>query len=151
MLELTGKYLMVFGLGMLKFAFAPVVAVGLGLSFWDTFIFTVAGMMTTVIVLAFIGERLRPWLLRVFFPNRRIFTSRNRRIVKIWRKYGVVGVAFLTPILFSPVVGMMIALAFGEKRLRIIVTMGVSALFWGVVLSLMISFYGVKIMNYFAI
>ncbi len=149
MSDLLIKYMTIFGLGMFKFAIAPLVAVGMKLSFLPTFLLSIGGMMTTVLFLAFAGERLRPWILNTFFPKRRIFTPRNRKIVKIWRKYGIVGVAFLTPIFFSPVIGMMIALAFGEKRQRIILTMFISALFWGSILSASILFFGEKVIQQF--
>ncbi len=143
------KYGTVFLTGMFKFAIAPLVAAGLELSFLPSFLLTFGGMTTTVLVLGFVGTKIRPWVLNTFFPNRRVFTPRNRQIVKIWRKYGIVGVAFLTPIFFSPVIGMMIALAFGEKRYRIITTMLISAFSWALILSGVISFFGAKVMEQF--
>src|SRR5262245_37085103 len=38
-------------------------------------------------------------------PKKRIFTTRNRRIIKIWQSYGLVGLAALTPIIFSIPIG----------------------------------------------
>jgi len=54
--------------------------------------------------------------------------------VKIWRKYGIWGVAALTPILFTPIGGTMIAVSFGEKKPKILLAMLLSASLWSVIL-----------------
>ncbi|NJL14022.1 MAG: hypothetical protein HC913_14110, partial [Microscillaceae bacterium] len=66
--------------------------------------------------------------------RRRIFTPRNRRAVLIWRKYGLWGIALLTPIFFSPIIGTLIAVSFERQSSRIVLFMFLSALFWSVVI-----------------
>ena len=41
--------------------------------------------------------------------RKKVFTKKNRRIVKLWKKYGEFGVAFLTPIILSIPLGTFIA------------------------------------------
>ena len=38
-------------------------------------------------------------------PPKKIFTKRSRRMVGIWKKYGLVGLAALTPVIFSIPIG----------------------------------------------
>jgi hypothetical protein len=95
-------------------------------------------MMTSVLIFSLLGAGVRAKLFNRRKKKRRLFTSRNRRIVRIWRRYGLSGVAFLTPLIFSPILGTIVASSFGEPWKRIFVYMFVSAVFWGVVFSLLV-------------
>ncbi len=128
------KYLSVFFVGMFKFFIAPFTGFGLGLGFLETYICTVAGMMLSVVLFAYLGKYAKNKLSKMFSKKRKLFSPYNRRLVQIWQKYGMWGVALLTPILFSPIVGTLIASSFGESPLRIIYYMFISASFWGMVL-----------------
>lgn len=61
---------------------------------------------------------------------KKIFTRRNRSIVKIWKKYGLYGIAFLTPIILSIPIGTIIANSLVDNRKKILLYMFVSLVFW---------------------
>lgn len=124
-------YLVVFAISMFKFIFGCVGGAVRGFSFLETFIVTVLGMMTSVIIFTFFGLAIRKWFHLAFPRKRKVFSKSSRRMVKIWRKYGIIGVAFLTPLLFSPIGGTLIAVSFGEKKERIFLNMLWSAIVWG--------------------
>lgn len=107
-----------------------------GLSPLLTVIITVAGMMTTIVLFSFIGEWARKTILKRYVKPKKIFTKRNRRFVKIWRKYGEMGISFLTPILLSPPGGAILAVALGGSKKKIIAYM----LLWSVVWSTVITY-----------
>ncbi len=133
------KYLAVFATSMIKFIGGPLLGAGSGIGFVETIALTFFGMMTSVILFStFIGDRFKNWLANTIYKNKKVFSTKSRRIVKVWRSYGLQGVAFLTPILFSPIVGTLIAASFGETRKRIFIYMMVSAIFWSVLLSTII-------------
>lgn len=113
-----------------------------GLSPLLTVIITVAGMMTTVILFSFIGEWVRETILRKYIKPKRVFTKRNRRFVKIWRKYGEIGISFLTPILLSPPGGAIIAMALGGSKKKIIAYMFLWSIFWSTILTYTFYFSG---------
>lgn len=142
MLETLAKYLSVVGTSMLKFLLGPLVGLNAGLSVVETALLSILGMMMTVVIVQLLGNRLRMRLMSAFYKERRIFTKQNRRIVRIWRSYGLWGVAILTPVLFSPPGGAFIAVAFGEDFNRIFRLMLLSAIFWGFSLSLSFHFFG---------
>jgi hypothetical protein len=125
------KYFSIFLFSMVKFVLGPVTALPLGVPYLATVALTAGGMMATVCLLTFAGAGLRQRLNR----NRRVFTPRNRRLVRIWRKYGIAGTALLTPLLLTPIGGTLVAVAFGEKKWRIVVYMLGSAVFWGFVIT----------------
>ncbi len=136
MLEQAAKYLTVFLSSMVKFIGGPLSGTAFGLSWIETCIFTVLGMMTSVLIFSLLGATIRSRFCKRK-KKRRVFTSRNRRIVYIWRRYGLAGVAFLTPLLLSPILGTVVAASFGEPWRRIFVYMLFSAVFWGITFSLL--------------
>lgn len=138
MFEQAAKYLTVFLSSMIKFIGGPLSGTAFGLTWVETCVFSVLGMMTSVLIFSLLGAGVRSRLFNRRKKKRRLFTSRNRRIVQIWRRYGLMGVAFLTPLIFSPIPGTIIAASFGEPWKRIFMYMLVSAVFWGVIFSLLI-------------
>lgn len=67
--------------------------------------------------------------------KRRIFTKRNRRIILIWKKYGLTGIAIITPILLSIPIGTIIANSLESRKSKILLYMFLSILFWSVAMT----------------
>ncbi len=137
--EIT-KYLIVVGTSMFKFIGGPTIGKSFGFHFLVTAALTTLGTMLSVIIFSFLGGRVRDRIARRKRrkKNYRVFTKKKRRIVKIWTSFGIRGVAFLTPLLFTPIGGTLIAASFGVPRKKIIVNMFISALFWSVIFSFFI-------------
>lgn len=138
MVTQAAKYITVFLLSMVKFIGGPISGAAAGLTWLETFIFTVAGMMASVLIFSLLGASAKKKIFSRLQRKKKLFSPRNRRMVKIWRKYGLSGVAFLTPVFFSPIIGTVMAVSFGESRQRIFFYMLVSAVFWGIIFSLFI-------------
>jgi hypothetical protein len=68
-------------------------------------------------------------------PKRRVFTPRTRRIVRIWGKYGLFGLAALTPILFSIPLGTFFMVRFEKNKRKILLYMFVSICSWSLILT----------------
>jgi hypothetical protein len=66
--------------------------------------------------------------------QKKIFTKRNRRLVSIFRKYGLFGIAFLTPVLLSIPIGTIVANSFEPKKRKIFLFMFISILFWSILM-----------------
>lgn len=128
-------FITVFLLSMLKCILGPMAGLGLKLPLYIAIIANFSGMLSSVIIFSFAGDYLKQNVLDRFFPSKNLFSKKNRRIVVIWKKYGLLGVAFLTPILLMPIGGTLIAASFGEKPLRIISFMFFSMLFWSITLT----------------
>ncbi|OHX68281.1 hypothetical protein [Flammeovirga pacifica] len=143
-MELITKYISLLLTSAIKFLFGPIVGFSAGLSIVETIILTVFGMMLTVVSLTYAGTEARKkimlWLNKG--KDKKLFTKRNRLIVNIWQKYGMMGVAFFTPCLFGPPIGMLIALSFGAKKRKIITYMFMSAVFWAIVMNVAIYYFG---------
>ncbi|WP_234996991.1 hypothetical protein [Hymenobacter roseosalivarius] len=132
------QYASVYLLSTLKFFAGPIAGTAAGLSFALTWGLTVAGMMTSVLIVSGVG---RAWALHIRQRRQRkgkpIFSKQSRRIVRIFRRFGMPGIAFLTPILFSPIGGTVIATQLHVPRSRILLHMLWSAALWGVALTFM--------------
>ncbi len=120
---------------MFKFVGGPAFGAAYELNMWGIVIMTVLGMMTTVVVISTFGVRLRQWFEKKNKYRKKLFTSRNRRIVRIWRGYGEFGVSFFTPVLFSPIVGTLLIMALGGRPKKVYLFMFISALFWAITLT----------------
>lgn len=73
--------------------------------------------------------------------KKRIFTSRNRRIITLKTKYGLAGIAFLTPVLLSIPIGTFIATKLVHNKSKIILYMAVSISFWALVYTSILKFF----------
>src|SRR5690606_6667373 len=94
---------------------------------------------TGVLIFTLLGVKIKSIFERNFRRKPKlIFTAKNRKIIYLWRNYGKIGIAFLTPILLSPVVGTLIMVSFGVKRRQIYLHMLWSACLWSVVINLSI-------------
>lgn len=68
-------------------------------------------------------------------PTRNIFSSRTRRIVRIWNRYGLFGLAAITPVFLSIPVGTFFISRLEKNKKRILLYMFISIVIWSVLLS----------------
>jgi len=73
------------------------------------------------------------WSLRIT-EKRKKFTPKTRRIVRIWNKFGILGIAVLTPIILTPIGGTIVLTTFNVKKRKIFLYMLGSALFWALIM-----------------
>ena len=131
---------------MLKFIFGPIGGYAAGLNLLTTILATVAGMMTVVLSFTYAGNWLREKVINRFFGKRKKFSESNRKFVKIWKKYGLIGVAALTPIILTPIGGSILAVSSGSPKEKIVLFMFISASVWSVIFSVAIYFFGNEVL-----
>ncbi len=132
------KFLGIYFACLFKFIAGPVLGYAIGYSLIEIVIVSVSGMMTTVLVLTYLGGWIKSfWKVKVS-AKKKLFTPRIRKTVKIWQKFGAPGIAAMTPIFLTPIGGTVIMNAFGVKKEKIFLYMLISALVWAVVLGLSI-------------
>lgn len=121
------------------FKIVPAYALAKGgydMSIFETFLSVSLGGVFGISVYTYFGGQIR-----AYFEARRRKKNKDktldkkqikklRRLIKIWRRFGIWGIAFLTPPILSPPIGTAISLAFGEKTHRIIIFLGISTLIW---------------------
>jgi membrane protein DedA with SNARE-associated domain len=136
------KAIPVYFLSMVKFILGPITGYAGGLNLVTTVLATVAGMMTVVLLFTFFGEFMRAKVLNRFGNRAKNFSERNRKFVKFWKKYGIVGVAALTPLVLTPIGGTVLAVSFGAPRNKLIFYMFISAAIWALIFTIALYFIG---------
>ncbi|MCE6989208.1 hypothetical protein [Dyadobacter sp. CY323] len=129
------KYLSVALASTLKFFGGPITGVILKLTWIETAICSAIGMMFSVLLLTYVGSGIQALIKRYRKSKPKKFTRTNRIAVNIWRKFGIIGIAFLTPPLFTPLFGPILAVAFKVPRGSIFLWMAISAIIWGLGIS----------------
>jgi hypothetical protein len=128
----------IYFLCLFTFIAGPVLGSAAGYGFWKIMLVSVSGMMTSVFLFTLIGTRLKKFLALRIKSNRTIFSNRSRLIVKLWKKYGEIGIALATPIFLTPIGGTLILVSFGTKKRNIYFHMLWSAILWATIFSLTI-------------
>jgi uncharacterized membrane protein len=136
----------VFLLSSVKFVFGGVpLALVHGFSFFKAVVVTSLGGFTGVIVFVFLSDtiikkvkdrRLKKMQQGKIEPTRKkIFSKKNRLIIHVKHRFGLLGIAVLTPLLFSIPVGCFLATRYFKDKQRILIYMFASILFWAVSVS----------------
>ena len=133
------KYVTVYFLSGFKFIFGPAFGAANDLHLIAIIPLTASGMMTTVYLFTFFGSNIRTFALR-FRRSPKIFTNRSRKFVRIWRRYGLVGVCLLTPLLLSPPLGGLLGNLFETNKKKLIKWMWISAIGWSAILSTIVKY-----------
>lgn len=138
------KFGMTFPLAIIEYEFTIPQAI-----FWTN----IGGIMG-ILMFAFLSEQLIAFwerylgeaFRRIFrikrkpAKNKKIFTRRSRRIVKIKSNYGLPGIAFATPILFSIPLGVFLAVRYYQRnKLKLVYIFG-GNLVWSVIYSFFYSY-----------
>jgi len=122
----------------------PLVIIQFEFSFAETILWTNLGGVLGIYFFAFLSEKLISWWKRTFRRSNRtiledeqqvkkIFTRRNRRIVRIKKKYGLIGIALITPFLLSIPVGVFLVVRYyNTSKFKFLYLIGANLL-WSVI------------------
>ncbi len=88
-----------------------------------------AGALLGATLVTLAGERLQRWVY-----SRRWFAKRRERVERLRNRYGLIGVAFQSPVFARTLLSTLAALGLGAPPRRLLFWMGVSLVFWGAVL-----------------
>jgi hypothetical protein len=122
----------------------PLVIIQFESSFLETIFWTNVGGIAGIYFFAFLSEKLISWWKKTFRRSNRkiiedeqqvkkIFTRRNRRIVRTKMKYGLMGIAMITPFLLSIPVGVFLVVRYyRSSRLKFPYLIAAN-LFWSVI------------------
>lgn len=133
MQEIVATYLGIAITSSIKYLFGVLACIAAGFNLVETLLTTLGGGMVGVFVYIYLWDAL-VWLYRKVVPLKIIhgikINNRLRFLVKVIKKYELYGVAFLTPVLLSVPLGVIVALAFEEDKWRIKRYMFFSFLGW---------------------
>jgi len=107
-------------------------------NFIKVILVTCSGGITGIVLFTFLSASFLKWrhnykLKRNKNHKKVIFTKSTRRIIKIKNRFGLVGIAFITPIISTPI-GSFIAEKFYKDKKIVILYLSVSVIFWSIAL-----------------
>jgi len=89
-----------------------------------------AGALLGATLVTLAGERVQCWIY-----SRRWFAKRRQRVERLWNRYGLIGLAFQSPILAGTLLSTTVALGLGAPARKLLLWMSISLIFWGAVLT----------------
>lgn len=131
-----GTYISMYFFTMLKYLAGPSIGASQGISIYLSMLINIASMMTVALVFSYFGLHVKALLIKWGRWPQQKFSPKSRRFVTIWKKYGLIGIAFFTPILFMPIPGVLIASTLEDSRKAILFHMLWSSVLWSVVFNL---------------
>ena len=130
------KIISAVGLSTFKHTLGGVpLAAGYGFAYFEVVLYTMIGGSLGVGFFLLLASTFSQALHR-WFPkkkNRKIFTRRNRFIVKIKKNFGLAGIAFLTPWFLSIPLGTFISYGIYKSRRKVFLYQSASIVFWSFV------------------
>ena len=108
---------------------------------------TLSGTLGATITV-FFGAAITLAYRKAFPKVEKKFTKWNRKLAWLRNRTGLIGIAFITPIFLSIPVGSLIALSLAKDKSKVILYVGVSCLFWAIVILSPIYFLGFNWVNY---
>ena len=126
-MALVGKLLAVGAAGAASFWSAISVGILLELHSILAGLAATLGNLAAVVLLVVLEGRLRQWI-----PRYDRFTTQEERLKRVWGRYGLVGVALLSPLITGSPLGTALALVLGAPVRRLLPWMIVSVVVWGV-------------------
>ncbi len=122
--------------GSVKFVIGIFMALTAQYSLPEVLLTATLGAFIGVWVFTFFGTQIRNWIDRTFSQaSKKKQIKEQPRLMKIWNRFGMTGIAFLAPII-SPPVSVGLAVSFREKPYKIILYMGISLLIWSIVFTI---------------
>ncbi len=115
------------------------------MSFPQAVLFGLLSGISGVVLLMFIADYTNQLLNKlkvVILPDRYIyrkkkkFNRRNRTIVKVKARYGLVGISLLTPIAFGLPLGVFLAVRYYGNKLRTGVVLSLGVVLWSFIYAL---------------
>ena len=126
------KFAMTFPLAVLQFNF----------NFAETVLWTNVGGILGIYFFTYLSDKIMEWWKRNFRKKRKkIFTKKNRRIVRIKQDYGLIGIALITPLLLSIPVGAFLMVRYYPRSKYKIVALLTSNIIWSVIYTLFYIFW----------
>lgn len=129
-MDLLHELLITAALGAVELSFGIIGGVALGLPLILVGAATILGNLLALALALLAGERLQRWIYR-----RPGLAKRRKRVEHVWNRYGILGVAFLAPLITGAVLGTLLALALDAPPRPLLRWMAVSTALRGTALT----------------
>lgn len=116
----------------------PAAVILFKFNFFKVFIASCAGGIGGTIFYTYLSAGLLKWWedykdRKNLFTKKKIFTKSNRRVIRIKNRFGLTGIAILTPVLLSIPLGSFLAERFYKDKRKVILAISSWVMIWSVV------------------
>ena len=80
----------------------------------------------------FLGECVRRWFIKRRYGDK---TPEHGKIYEIWKRYGVIGLGLLSPLVLGAPLGAAVGIGLGADRNRLLLWMAVGIVIWSIILT----------------
>ncbi len=131
------KALSTIGLSSIKHMMGGVAAAGYAYTYLETFCYTAIGGILGVAFFIFLSQTAQN-LFQYIFPNKRKkikpkFSRFSRFVVWVKQRFGLAGIAFITPWFLTVPVGTMISCGLYRDKRKVFIYQSVSILIWSLI------------------
>jgi hypothetical protein len=132
---------------IVKFSMGSLTAITANLGLGGSLANIIGGIIG-IVLFTYLGTVIQNYCIKSF-PKYfgRKFTSSNRFLVRVKQRFGLGGIAALTPIILSIPVGVLFALSLTHDKKKIMISMIVSLLFWAAVLFLPYFLFNINVID----
>ena len=116
------------------------IAIGYHFSFLETLLASGSSCILTSFLFTFLFDGAINWAEKFLdrkFPNRKrnkkIFTRKNRLIIKSKKNFGVIGISFISPLFLSIPLGSFLCIRFFGQKVKTFIWLSVFSIFWVVI------------------
>lgn len=116
-------------------------------NFWKVMAVTMSGGIGGSALFTYVSAGVIKWWNRLkhkYFTTHkhpRVFTRTNRIVIKAKQRFGLYGIAFLTPVLLSFPLGAFIAERFYKDKKRVILALSIAVIVWNLALYFLFYFF----------
>lgn len=118
----------------------PVAIYVMKMSVAETLIYTnIGGIIGAFLFLGLSGFLIRTWekyRSRFYRKKKKIFTPANRRFIRIKRKYGLLGIVILSPVILSIPIGAFLAAKYYGVKPKVFALLIAGQILWSVIYTL---------------
>lgn len=145
------KIISVLGFSATKYMLGIGLVFTYSYNFLESILLTIGGGMLGV----FIFSNFSGWLLKYFKKNPKPGTEKTkvtktrRWLVRVRGKYGLAGIAFLTPIFLTVPIGTFLAMSVSKDRQEVAVYMFLSFAFWSLFFCGSFYIFGINLQKLF--
>jgi membrane protein YqaA with SNARE-associated domain len=90
------------------------------------------GSILSAVSVIFLGEGVRNWFIKRRYGDK---TPDRGKIYEIWKRYGVIGLGLLSPLVFGAPLGAAVGIGLGANKNRLLFWMAVGIVIWSIILT----------------
>jgi hypothetical protein len=129
---ITGT-LIVFGTGILELGAAIPLGLAIKLNPIIIGIASALGAILAAFLVTAVGDSIRERVIKWRYGENKDLKS--SKYYRIWNKYGIIGLGFLSPLLFGAPLGAALGIALGAEKRPLLIWMSIGIVIWSAILT----------------